>query len=174
MNGDISRAIERGFLMVLQQLKQEQGQILNFEEQFYTYVFQSDAGDEFVNLAAGADTALATGSLRVSATADFYAVGVCGHSPTQADETAADQPFVFRITSQTDDRLMSNARVHNDNGLGTSERPHFFPRPRKFKANSDVRIDYTNRTGTAIRIYASMIGWNIYKREMSSGVPTRA
>ena len=132
----------------------------NAEETHYLVMIDANNQDNgFVQLAGNA---IGNGFMSIGADSDFVAVAIMAASPLLSDLGSANQPFTFLLRDGSTDRDFSSEQVHNALSTGTGQDPFYFPKPRIFSRNSDIRVDLTNLLAVSIKVYIALLGYKIY------------
>jgi hypothetical protein len=150
--------IRRGNLALLKELRKERGEMSELVEQYF--VFTREGVPVFTDLAASETRVF---SFRTPQSSIFYTTALTHRSPLQADPLSVNQPFLWNVTSQSEDLVWSNNALHSEATLGSGERPHFLARPRPIRANSEIRVELTNLSAAnPIRVFLYFVGWKFY------------
>ncbi len=132
----------------------------NAEETHYLVLIDADnQGNGFITLGAAG---VGNGFFSIGADSDFVAVAIMSASPLLSDLASANQPFTFILRDGSTDRDFSNEQIHSALSTGTGQDPFYFPKPRIFSRNSDIRADLTNLMGVSIKVYMALLGYKIY------------
>lgn len=154
--------VRGGQMAMLNELRKQRGEQSGTLEQFYMYGQEGEL--PFTQLAATVG-APGTLSFRISQSSDFYATAITAVAVDDANPLTDGFPFTYQIIEQSGDLVMSNNFVHSTAGTGTGQRPMYLPRPRKFRANSEVRVDLRNQSATLINVFWYMTGWKVYYKD---------
>jgi hypothetical protein len=157
-----------GIRAIITELRRERGESAEFEMDYFEYVFQGDGQQDFIEVAAGVG-ARATGSFLTSKESDFYGTAMLATARDQGDETSELDHYLAFVTRQGSDRIMQQGFVHAANFFGTGQRPKYLPRPERIPGASTMQLELQNRAaGTALRVYASMVGYKVRDKNLSS------
>lgn len=118
------------------------------------YMFTTDTNP--FTIAAGVGTGQSQQRIEIPGSFDFEWFGTAVHSEAE---------FTWEVRGGPNDNRVFHQPLGSVGSTGTGERPFWLPETFLLPANSELLLDFTNRSANTNEVYLTLIGRNWYDRE---------